>query len=314
MTRRSRPGNPESLRAALVELLTNFRAELAHSDVRRKVLALVPAFQTLRDLGSSLIPAGGPEAARDRLLLYLTRYPKALIAGDELMVVAGISEWARRVRELRVQFGWSIASGTTLNEMATEGELSLAEIHGAERKPKPDDYALLSREQDKQAAYRWNTANAIRKRGAGVRAKLLEFLRANVGNPVTGEELRYVANDRTEWARRVRELRTEEGWPVLTCNTGRPELKIGTYLLEQDRQSPPHDRKIPDAVRGEVLRRDNYRCQDCGWTHDLWNRSDPRFLELHHDRPHVRGGANRVENLVTLCTVCHDRRHSGKLD
>lgn len=37
--------------------------------------------------------------------------------------------------------------------------------------------------------------------------------------------------------------------------------------------------------------------------------SDPRHLKLHHVNPHVKGGANVVENLVVLCTVCHDVVH-----
>jgi hypothetical protein len=135
-------------------------------------------------------------------------------------------------------------------------------------------------------------------------------MRTNVGKFVTGEELRYVAKDKTEWARRVRELRTEYGWPIVTKNSGRPDLPIGTYLLEQDRQSPMHDRHIPDPVRREVLRRDNYQCKRCGWTHSLWNRSDSRHLELHHIEAHASGGDNTEANLITLCTVCHDLWHS----
>ena len=57
MPRRSQPRNiPEELRQSLVELLTNFAEELKKDDLRQKVVTLVPAFHTLRDLGSSLIP------------------------------------------------------------------------------------------------------------------------------------------------------------------------------------------------------------------------------------------------------------------
>ena len=99
------------------------------------------------------------------------------------------------------------------------------------------------------------------------------------------------------------------GWPIVTRNTGRPDLPIGVYVLEQDRQSPGHDRSIPDPIRRSVLVRDQYRCRECGWTHDLWNPSDPRHLELHHVRMHVKGGENTADNLVALCTVCHDEVH-----
>lgn len=126
---------------------------------------------------------------------------------------------------------------------------------------------------------------------------------------MTGEELRYVAGDKTEWARRVRELRTEEGWAVTSKNTGRPDLPIGVYLLEDSHQAPTHDRKIPDDVRRAVLVRDGYACQHCTWDHSMWNKADPRHLELHHREHHAKGGGNTEDNLITLCTVCHDKVH-----
>jgi len=261
----------------------------------------------LGNLGCSPIPRTSGAAARDRIIYYLLKYPMIPISGDELMVVAGIGEWARRLRELRVQFGWSILSGNTTKEMAKEGEFGIEGIDAGTLKP--DDYVLASTNQDLEAAHRWHVANDTRRLAGGVRDKLLAYMRANVGKPVTGEELRYVAKGRTEWARRVRELRTQEGWPVVTRNTGRPELPVGAYLLEADRQTPAHDREIPDPVRGSVLERDHYRCVSCRWSFDKWNKSDPRHLELHHVKPHVEKGSNRAENLVTLCTVCHDDVH-----
>jgi len=243
-------------------------------------------------------------------LNYFQKYPLTIISGDELLIVSGIQEYARRVRELRVQFGWSIISGLTVKEMSQEGEFSVAHLNVGDMKP--NHYILMSKEQDIKAAYRWNTANDIRKGKESVRNKILRYLKHHVGESVTGEELRYVAGDKTEWARRVRELRTEYGWPIITKNTGNPSLPVGTYLLESLRQSPEHDRKISDYVRGRVLRRDNYKCVKCKWDKSMWDKSDPRHLELHHIKAHAEGGENTEENLVTLCTVCHDEIHRKK--
>jgi hypothetical protein len=122
MPRHSKPADPEALRLQLVELLENFKAELRKDDLRRKVCALIPAFHLLRDLGCSLMPKDEATSARDRIIAYFKKYPGIVLSGDELMVVSGIGEWARRLRELRVQMGWSIASGVTLKETLDETE------------------------------------------------------------------------------------------------------------------------------------------------------------------------------------------------
>jgi hypothetical protein len=203
-----------------------------------------------------------------------------------------------------VQFGWLVASGVSIREMAD------SDISEDFPPMKPDDYILLDERKDRDAAHRWHLANSIRKRkDLSIRDKIITFLRENVGRPVTSEELRYVANNKSEWGRRVRELRTELGWPIATQTTGRPDLSVGFYVLLADRQSHVHDRHIPDPLRRKVLRRDSYKCRNCGWSHEDWNASDPRHLELHHVRPHVEGGENIEENLITLCHVCHDQVH-----
>lgn len=306
--RRSQQSNPEFLRQELIELLSNFQNTLAEDDLRTKVQALVPVIHTVADLGSSLIPVEVASSGRERMLHYFTEYPFVVIPGDELRVVAGIDDWARRVRELRTEMGWAILSGKAAQEMESEKDLEIPDVNIQQMKG--DDYILVNTKQDRDAAYRWKVANEIRRENSSVKNKILKFLQSNLGRLVTGEELRYVANDRTEWARRVRELRTEDGWPVVTKTNGRPDLPVGVYILEQNRQSPPHDRKIPDEVRGIVLSRDAYQCRRCNWRYSLWDPSDPRNLELHHIKPHANKGENTADNLITLCTVCHDVWHS----
>lgn len=315
MARRSKPNEqPEVLRQSLVELLTNFAAELRKPDLRPKVVALIPVFHKLRDLGSSLMPKTSGASALERIIAYFKSYPQTVIAGDEIMVVSGIGEWARRVRQLRVQFGWWIYSGVTFKQMAEDEErdaASLRELLGVDPvRIKPDQYFLMRVEQDLEAAYRWNTLNQIRKSNASVTDKILEYFRKNVGKQISGEELKYLAKDKSEWARRSRELRTEQGWPIVTKSSGREDLPIGVYVLEKDRQTYEHDRAIPDAVRVAVLERDGFKCVECGWHRGMLSPDDPRkMLELHHRQHHKDKGANTVENLVTLCNVHHDVIH-----
>lgn len=307
MARRSHRSDPDTIRTKLIELLDQYRTTLDAASLRAQVQGLIPVAHGLRDLGASLIKSKSAKAARSRILAYFLANPQTVVEGDELMIVSGINEWPRRIRELRGEHGWQILSGETAKEMLGEGE-ELPDgicLDGL----KDDDYILLSAEQDFQAAKRWKTANQIRKKKSSVRDKILEYLRENIGVAVSGEDLRYVAGNKTEWARRTRELRTEFGWPVVTKSTGRPDLSVGKYVLELDRQSKPHDRKIPDPERRKALRRDGYSCVACKWNYGQWNKADPRILELHHKVHHVKGGSNLADNLITLCSVCHDDLH-----
>lgn len=51
------------------------------------------------------------------------------------------------------------------------------------------------------------------------------------------------------------------------------------------------------AIRTQVLKRDNYRCVNCGQT--------GTELHVHHIIPKSEGGTDELDNLVTLCVKCH---------
>jgi len=171
---------------------------------------------------------------------------------------------------------------------------------------------LVSVEPDVKASRRWIIANRIRRSNISAQDRILEFLKENVGQAVTTEELAYVAKTR-EFGRRTRELRTQQGWAVATRFTGRPDLSPGQYVLQSLEQiKEPHDRNIPEAVQKLVYARDNNACRLCGWSIDRWRSSDPRILELHHFQEHAEGGSNTEDNLVVLCSSCHDDFHAGR--
>jgi hypothetical protein len=156
-------------------------------------------------------------------------------------------------------------------------------------------------------------ANRIRRESSGgSRGRLLRYFLENVGQVLTTEELAYVAKA-TEYGRRVRELRTEEGYAIATRFTGRPDLRMAEYVLENaERVAEPHDRKIPFEVQKAVYERADNTCEMCRWNHTSWAREDPRILELHHVSEHAEGGKNVAENLVVLCSKCHDDIHAGR--
>ena len=64
----------------------------------------------------------------------------------------------------------------------------------------------------------------------GAKDKLREHFLNNVGKIMNSDELREVSGNINEWARRVRELRTEEGYKIQTHND-RSDLKTWTIYF-----------------------------------------------------------------------------------
>lgn len=283
-----------------------FNADLTKVALRDKVLHLAEMHFKSRCLGVSVGADEGlsSTAAIERIKVYLQRHTGIVIDGVELDVVSGISDYARRIRQLRVEQGYRILTGASPDK---ESGVDL----------KPDQYLLVSPDVDADAARRWIVANRIRKTKLGSKAKILEFLKENLGRVVTTEELSYVSNDKSEFGRRTRELRTEDGYAIATKSSGRPDLRIGEYiLLSLTRVAEVHDRHISADVQREVYERDNNTCRNpgCEWNQAQWTQEDPRILELHHLQEHAKRGANTVQNLVVLCSPCHDDVHAGRLD
>lgn len=281
--------------------LSYYKVNYQGLDWRNKVLLLVSISNNTKELGKYSYLKAAKLAARDRLRLYLTKYVGIVLSSEELAVVSGISEFARRIRELRVQEGYKILTG-----YSNDPELGI--------QLGPSDYLLLDKKPDITAARRWHFANRIRnEKKGGSKKRILNYLLENVGQVVTSEELYYVANAK-EFGRRTRELRTEEGYPIATKLTGRPDLRMGEYVLEsKERIAEPHDRKVPFEVQKEVYSRAGNSCEICGWNHDKWRKGDPRILELHHLEEHAKGGKNTARNLIVTCSRCHDKMHSKKM-
>ena len=141
----------------------------------------------------------------------------------------------------------------------------------------------------------------------GARHKLREFILVNVGVVLNSEELRNVAGI-SEWARRIRELRIEEGYQILTHND-RSDLKPGEYILEDPTPKPAFDRAISKELRAFVLDRNGFTCQMCGAVAGEPHPYDSdRKTRLHigHIVDHSHGGKDEASNLRALCSVCNE--------
>jgi len=141
----------------------------------------------------------------------------------------------------------------------------------------------------------------------GSRARLRTYFLANIGKVMNSDELREIAGT-SEWARRVRELRDEEGYQILTHHD-RSSLKIGEYLLETDKPQPAFSRTISKETRAYVLDRNGFTCQMCGAAAGEPHPYDPAKktrLHIGHIIDKSMGGTDDPSNLRAICSVCNE--------
>lgn len=153
-----------------------------------------------------------------------------------------------------------------------------------------------------------NRAAHTSKNSRGSRAKLRAHFLANLGRIMEGSELRAVAGGISEWARRVRELRNEEGFQILTHHD-RADLKPGEYLLEVAKPQPAFARAISKETRAFVLDRNGFTCQMCGAVagepHPYDEKRKTR-LHIGHVIDKSLGGSDEASNLKAICSVCNE--------
>ncbi|MBA9077312.1 HNH endonuclease [Rufibacter quisquiliarum] len=141
----------------------------------------------------------------------------------------------------------------------------------------------------------------------GARALLREFFFNRVGEVIDSDTLRQVAGI-SEWARRVRELRNEEGLNIVTHND-RSDLKPGQYVLISLKPLPAFERGISKETRAFVLDRNGFTCQICGAAAGEPHPNDNgRKTRLHigHIIDKSMGGTDEPNNLRAICSLCNE--------
>jgi HNH endonuclease len=149
---------------------------------------------------------------------------------------------------------------------------------------------------------------SLKKAGGSARAKLRAHFLGNLGRVMESDELRAQAGGISEWARRVRELRNEEGFLILTHND-RADLKPGQYLLESPKPQPAFARGVSKETRAFVLDRNGFTCQMCGAVAGEAHPFDEgRKTRLHlgHIIDKSAGGHDEASNLRAICSVCNE--------
>lgn len=152
-------------------------------------------------------------------------------------------------------------------------------------------------------------------KGQGSRTKLRDYFIENVGIVLDSDTLREIAGT-SEWGRRVRELRNEEGMNIVTHND-RSTLKPGEYMLVDLKPVPSFERGISKETRAFVLDRNGFTCQMCGAAAGEPNPYDAnRKTRLHigHIIDKSMGGTDEPGNLRAICSVCNEGASNLTLD
>jgi 5-methylcytosine-specific restriction endonuclease McrA len=143
----------------------------------------------------------------------------------------------------------------------------------------------------------------------GSKEKIRQFLLANIGRVIESHELQTAADGAVQYSRRLRELRDEEGWPILSHNDS-ADLKPGQYLLRErpiQKPLPQFARGISAKLRAEVLDRNGFTCQMCGISPGEVDPATHRKARLHigHIKDKSLGGKDELSNLRALCSTCN---------
>lgn len=153
------------------------------------------------------------------------------------------------------------------------------------------------------------------------KGRIREYLKDKVGEPVRSETLARISGI-SQYARRVRELRNEEGFVIDSTRT-REELGQNDYYVVEIRDVDEKNR-ISAQTRYEQLQREQ-ACRVCGRTVD---HPEVKYMEVDHIESFVNysdpDAVNDPSNLRTLCNECHhgksasddiaNRRRGGEKD
>lgn len=288
------PADPARLRSALD------RAESALSRSRQAISQLEPGNFTVTEWQEACAAVGtllaefdvaanevnaafGLTSPQERILTYFRDRIGQVVGKHELRGVAAIYEWARRIRELRIDQGWPISSYSNRPDL------------------RPGQYILEAGEPNDELLHDWTLARRTRELRISPKNRGLEYLKALCPRAATKDQLAYVMQIQS-YAEHLRDLE-EEGWHVQS-NVDDPTLPSGSFRLVSLDLRPPRVRQLV-KLRYQILDRDEYACRDCERT----PTRDSIPLEVHRVRPAVQRGDNEPRNLITLCSECHAERH-----
>lgn len=137
---------------------------------------------------------------------------------------------------------------------------------------------------------------------------ILNYFLENIGKVLESKDIQRASGGAVEWARRVRELRDEDGYQILTFKD-RSYLKPNQYIMETPKRLPSFRRGISKETRARVLERNGYTCQMCGLAAgdaDPFRPTRTVRLTMGHIIDKSKGGDDSIQNLRAVCTNCNE--------
>jgi biotin operon repressor len=271
----------------LVDLSDDVSAERSYDAVADALADMRVA--VARVYGARRRQVDGVGGARQRILRYLMAHRGEWVSSAELAAVSEIGEWARRIRELRVEQGYDVEEGG-------------------------GRYRLLSETPDAERRDRYKTVTRLRGSDEPAADRIRELFEELVGKAVTADELDRVAHGRGG-AGIARELRDHELLPI-ESSADAPDLGTGEHRLVSAREVDrlhPSQRLFPEDLRRQVFTRDRYTCRSCRRRRDSVNpRDDVFYLVVRHldATPDTVAGLpgddlRRLSRLAASCNRCY---------
>ncbi len=280
--------DPVSDYAQAVEDLLRLQSRVAAQEDQQQVLDAITRLRlsVVRAYGGRRLRHPQGSGAKKLILLYLQEHAAEWVYGEELAAVSGIGEWARRVRELRVEQGFEIEEDA-------------------------GRYRLASREANEQRRARWAVVGELQDSDGLPRDRVLGLLERLTGSVVSVDELDRVAG-RKVGAQFTRQLREEDGYPI-ESSADAPDLKPGEYRLATALavyRLNAGQRVFDEDVRSALFRRDCFRCARCRMDRldALRNGDSPFFLTVRHADAQgsdlLAISVEKLNDLSRLSTIC----------
>ncbi|MBM3933375.1 MAG: HNH endonuclease [SAR202 cluster bacterium] len=145
-------------------------------------------------------------------------------------------------------------------------------------------------------------------RKLSAKSKIKTYFLEHLGEVVTIHKIQEISGI-FDSPRRVREIRQEEGWAILS-DKDTTTLKPGQYMLKELPPVAPDvkfSRKMSAKLKAVVLDRNGHTCQMCGLTPGQTDPDTGRKVLLHiaHIKDKSLGGKDEISNLRELCSTCN---------